>query len=1288
MQNFIQFKNIKIKNSTYLLLLSSIIILAYIIPVAIQRAPSGTDVYSHMFYTKVMLNSNSLYEFYNKCLEKGYLGYDYPFGLWLFGALIGKITGIDLYTISFFIPLLLISIVVILYYTYSGIFIDSKKYRILSVIFLLSMPNISMGISNYQTSIFVISILLFIFYLALNKNISYSRFIPLLILSVFILCFTHTGTYMFLLFFSVIYLLIYGILCRELNNRLFVLVLSVLFLYGITTSIFPYVHPQYIDKARLVITVGEFLSSKLYLPLAHDLSQLFYTRVFLDKSLIDIALWSGFIYGITKLVIFLSIQMSKLSRRIIPQAPFFAIPFIGGIRHISHSVFATPVWIGPIHTFFSLIAIFRLNKETLSLLISILMVTILPGSQVTSYTGALREIFYLFLIIPITSSLGFIYLESKLRKFENRRISLVLTSLFIFGIFLALLVMPIIGNMYYKPLISGSEIERSGLEWLKGIGNSDEGCTGLGYRHMINIYGNKEVPSSTTVQSGSEMKHFIRDLRGIYFFDDGENYVRDMYSTFNVKYFILSDRVLRNLGAKKEELTIHGNKGLNKIYSNKDFNTYQYIIPEHTLTHENITKGIRFNEAYPEIKDAGADFLIETPSYRVRLSKKSPNIKYLGSKEENLLGEGYLLDYMRISWYSREYLNKFADYVPSEMNFSTIIQGNQIIYKRVLRNQNKTEKWTTLIIKYQFYRDAIKNEMIIANDYLPVTMSLYLSTMILTPLNYFTYKDWYGKKNERRIYPSEGYIGIKNKKFRSIFLHNKNSGIYMRYGNTAPYPSNIYYSGSIQYNYGSVNIDYQRFIQPGDSLHITRYISIGDESITERNVDRYLSVGLYPYPEGIIPIIITGYLERLNHSTEKELNSSFYVYKKLKYENITYTEGINMGNEEINKTIMNKLLSYGIDVIGYENFFYRFTDPLHIQKEKIGNMRRNARVYYNLNISGFIPKGLKYNLDTINASIDENITFIIATSVGPPIEEFNREGLRYPKIVYYHGNKTSLILLPVSNPTSSLLRPEYNIKDILSQWKSTIDSVIKNDDVCIFLWRSSDIGKPEYVNGILEVIKYAKDRGMTFTTPEKIAEHFKLLQNISAIVSGDVDTVVISINNQNDEPVNGVAFKLVMPKMDGKCPYLAVKGQMVRIVERGLTCNCYVSTDLNAKGTKVLIIEPNISRKRFTVDLIKGPLEGEIIMSVKDSNNKAIHGATISIGNNKYLTDINGTISTELRRGKYIVKVEKPGFETKDYELEVKGRIYYLEMIPLWIYLTPITVIIAFIVYQKIRKKK
>ncbi|RLC78130.1 MAG: hypothetical protein DRI61_10350 [Chloroflexi bacterium] len=843
--------------------------------------------------------------------------------------------------------------------------------------------------------------------------------------------------------------------------------------------------------------------------------------------------------------------------------------------------------------------------------------------------------------------------------------SLVLTSLFIFGIFSALLVMPIIGNMYYKPLISGSDVERSGLEWLRGIGNPDEGCTGLGYRHMINIYGNKEVPSSTTVHSGSEMRHFIRDLRGIYFSNKGENYVRDIYSSFNVKYFILSDRVLRNFGAKREELTIHENKELDKIYSNDDFDIYQYIIPENTLTHENITKGIVFNETYPEIKDAGADFLIETSTYKIRISKTCPDIKYLGDRRENFIGEGEFLDYIKIFWYGGPYSDRFAEYVFPELNFSTTLQENQIIYKRILKDENKTENWATLIIKYTFYEKAIKNEIIVANDWLlpGVSMRIYASTIGFIPFTHFSYEDWYGVKEEKRIYPSEDYSRIKDEKFSSIFFNDGKKGIYLKYGKTSPYPDNIWYKGSLEYNYSSIRLGTWEFIRPGENLHITRYISVGDETTAEKNIDRYLSVRVYPYPDGISPIILTGYLERLNHTREKELNSTLYAYEKLREINVTefYTEGINMRDEEINKTLMNKLLFYGINTMGYEDFLYKTYDPFPIQMEKIKKMKENAKIYYNIDMDGFIPRYLKYNLDTVKVSIDEDLLFIVAIPIKPPIEEFYQEGLRYPKFAYYHGNVTSLVLLPVSEPSSSYLQPERDVEDAIYAWKSIINSVIRNDDLCLFLWRSSDIGKKEYIDKILDVIEYAKSKGMTFTTPERIAEHFRLLQNIYATVSKDIDSVNIFIKNNNNRPIKGLTFRVTVPTIEWRCHYRAINGEITRIKREGLNCISYVTTNLSEKENKTVIIEPNITRREFNIEMPENPIEGKIRIKIMDEYNNSVGGALVTIENKVYKTDEDGVLNINLRRGKYIIKIEKPGFKTRITDLEVKGRIYMLK---------------------------
>ncbi|RLI91601.1 MAG: hypothetical protein DRO95_03995 [Candidatus Altiarchaeales archaeon] len=1062
---------------------------------------------------------------------------------------------------------------------------------------------------------------------------------------------------MFLFFFVIIYLFVDSVIYGNINNKILLVVAGSIIIYTITMHLFPNIHIQYIDKSRLLLTVGEFLHSVSNIKLSEDLSSLLYQKVFVEKNILDSIVWSGFIYSIIRLIVFLHLKICKICNNISLGFPL-TLPIIGNVRHIPHSIYASPFWIGPMHTLFSLIGIFKLNKTGKVLLVSAALITILPGSLVTASTGALREIFYLFIIIPITSYLGFSYVILKAGRYMRSKVLYILITLGIIGIFSTILVMPIIGNMHYRLLESGTEYEIDGLTWLRYFGSSTDGCTGLGYR-QISIYSNKQHPLLYSVSPGRETVLFSRNLNNIYFTNNSVNSLQHLYSKFNIKYYISSGRVLKNFRAKKRDLKIQYNKNLDKIYtSSKHFDIFQYTAPKYEIKTVKILPEVVFNETHPKIRDAGSDFLIETSTYKIRLSKTSPGIRYLGDKRENFLGEGYLTDYIKISWYGRSYIDRIAGCLLSDMNFSTFISNNQIIYKGVLKSEN--ENWATLIVKYTFYEKAIKNEMIVANDWLSdsLPMNLYFSTLSSLPFSYFTYEDWHGIKKKKRVYPSEDYSIMKNKKFKSILFNDGNRGIYIKYCEISPYPSDILYKGDTIYNYSEIDIEFQKFISPGDNLHITRYISIGDEDTTEKNVDRYLSVGLYPYQEGIIPLIITGYLERLNHSTEKELNSSFYVYRELKYANVTYTEGINMGNEEINKTIMNKLLSYGIDVIGYENFFYRFTDPLQIQKEKIGDMRRNARVYYNLNISGFIPEGLKYNLDTINASIDENITFIIATSVEPPIEEFNREGLRYPKIVYYHGNKTSLILLPVSNPTSSLLRPEYNIEDILSQWKSTIDSVIREDDLCIFLLRSTRIRG--YMNEILDLIDYAKNKGMTFTTPEKIAEHFRLLQNIYATVSKDIDSVNIFIKNNNNRPVKGVTFRVTVPTIEWRCPYRAINGRITRIKREGLNCISYVTTNLSEKENKTVIIEPNITRREFNIEIPENPIEGKIRIKIMDEYNNSVGSALVTIENKLYKTDEDGVLNINLRRGRYTIKIEKPGFKTRITDLEVKGRIYTL----------------------------
>ncbi|RLI90217.1 MAG: hypothetical protein DRO95_06605 [Candidatus Altiarchaeales archaeon] len=252
-------------------------------------------------------------------------------------------------------------------------------------------------------------------------------------------------------------------------------------------------------------------------------------------------------------------------------------------------------------------------------------------------------------------------------------------------------------------------------------------------------------------------------------------------------------------------------------------------------------------------------------------------------------------------------------------------------------------------------------------------------------------------------------------------------------------------------------------------------------------------------------------------------------------------------------------------------------------------------------------------------------------------------------------------MIPVSNPKSSYLRPQFDIEDIISEWKSTIDSVTRNDDICVFLWRSGDIGKPEYINRIVDVIEYAKSRGMTFASLEEIAKHFRLMKNITVnVYRRDIDVIDLLFINNNNKPVNGATVIAMMPAINWGCPYKAYNGTITRIKRIGSTCRIYVATNLSAMEDKTVMIEPNITKSEFIVDLPKIPIEGKIKISVMDADRSPVSDAIVRINDVIYRTDENGAVEVDLDRGMYNVKIEKPGFKTKTFDLEVRGRIYIL----------------------------
>lgn len=1146
----------------FFFLLCSLLILAFVLPTWLIPVPYGTDVYTHLFMTRMLSSVNSLSQFYTYCFEEGYLTYDYPFGLWLFGSIVAKITGMGMLELSRILPFAIMFILITLYFFYTRIFgISSEDKAILSVIFFLSMPLMCLEVLAYQTRTIAMLFLISIIYLILvEKKISLWKRAFLINVLIFSLCITHTGTYMFLLMLTIVYLFIYAIFSGDLHRDSYMAAGSMLFLYIITMHLFPHVHPQYIDKGRILISVGEFLTSNMHVPHADELTRMFYEQIFLELNPLYVIFVCLVIYAVCRFLIFshhkikVSGMKSKFSEK------YLSIPIIGSIRHVSHSILYTPFWLGPVHTVLAILGVFKANRKGLCMLFAVSAVTLLPsyiGGE--AGTGALREIKYFFIIVPPLAALGFYYGKEKIEPYMNSIFRRFFAGVLLLGVFFSVVVLPIIGNLYYHPLISGPKYERTGLSWLGHIGTPDEGCAGWGYRHMISIYANKKAPSVTTVAKGRELGRFIDDQRNVLFnfnLRKSEEGAKDLYATFGVSYLILSERVLHNLGKPAELLGIDYNTYMDKIYSSRDFfSIYRYVEP--LVSRVNLISQIEFQNS-PLIKDAGDSYIVDTEHYKIRISKETPKIFYIGNKTHNFLGDGAFEDFIRINWESGFLRGKSSTYTLHELaNYSVLLGKNQIIYKTVLKNAD--ENRATLSVKYVFFDKAIKREIIVSNDWVnSSTMNVYIISKIITPMKYFEFEDSEMHKKKRRIYPSVDPIELEDIKFNKIFINDGKLGIYIEYEDSAPYPTRLVYMGFEKSGYSLVSIYANKYTHPAESMHLTQWIAVGDNSSVRRNVESY-SVSIYPYPNGEIPIILVVAMNNLDTTSVSDFNLS-RTYKELKNLNVVYTEAVSTERKEINVSRMEELLNeHNVHLIGY------LDEPSHSQEDII-RLIDNADIYYNINLEGFLIR--KYDIELIKILDEEKILFVISKVLRPPLGVIFPEGYRHPQITYYHGEKTNLVLLPISGPLIS--GSTYPYSDREKAWRAVIDHAIKNDELVVFLWNSKDISKPENLNKILNVTKYAQEKGMTFTTPHRIAKHFSLLQNISAVISEDDSRseIIISVRNNNEEDVNGVTFKIKVPNRE----YTVSNGKVVRINCSSSACTYYVSVDLSSKEVKNIIL--------------------------------------------------------------------------------------------------------------------
>ncbi len=1458
-------KNLKPAIPIYLyILLFLILLLGYVVPVIMYKTPTGTDTYTHIFYTEEMGASNSVSAFYQRCSEKGYINCDYPFGLWLFGSIASVVTGIPVYDISYILPLILLFFVVGLYFAYAKLFLKNKE-ALIAVAFLLSMPIISINILAYSTLIFAIPLLLLILYFTFDEYIHPVPRTALVALVLFILSLTHTGTYIFLFFFSVMYIMLFAGIWGKLDYKMYYLTASMLVVYTISMSYFPGVQPQYMDKATEVITIGEWISSKTGIGLIGDLSHVFYSRVFVDKGLVDAILWSALIYMVSDLIVIIRSRVSipkNLTRNM-----QIGVPVLGTIENVSHSVLTTPFWIGPIQTVLSLLGVFMVNDSAKCMFLSVLFVSVLPGSLHTGPTGALREIEYFLVILPITSAAGLTFVMDRTKFLLRGKLTAWAYYLGLFLIFLVLVITSFIGNAYYRPTIAGEKFEIDGMIWLSGVGSPENGVEGMGYRDMINVYSGKIVPSVTTVTSGSDTRLLTKYIYSIYGNSSGEFAADNLYAAFNVKYLLTSDRVLRNMEMNASDLTIDSNMKLDKVYSSMDnFAIYAYIEPSYTpISNLKSSANLGFDENYPDIKDVRTAYLIGGKSYKILISKTTPQIRYLGGFGLNL-GEGTISDTLTIYWRGGPKNTQMNNYYLSDLNYSINAFGNEIEYSTILTGYNITDKWATLKVTYIFYQNSFSREITVYNDWVGSSdMEVGDYTTVFSPFNRFEYSTDEEEPVKKKVYPGEDKVKL-DVKFNRLFINDETYGMYIKYLDTAPFPNTLDYIGSIFYNMSTITFGNKYMVPDSKYVHITQLMSVGNEEAAKKNADSYSSASIYPYPEGKPPIIIVSYLNSLNESIEPRLNVSLQAYSE--YRNLgvnDFTEGVRMHDNDMNLTAMDWISIYNPKVILYDSVYWNGVyDNASVQEEKIGNDLYNARGYtsyytltpedlkinqtyiddilslidsynksrakefdckstigidrfpcfdldscwkacytpvcqqvktgsgkpfldmiqelYNLslnidsNISAFTDKlnstsefnslgqfdeldtligniennsmginkdqlfdtnfmgfcypvdynltyleqarmkladkrgriypllvrgnvtnekinissdgivlqWLRYNLDTIGILRRNNISFAIVDSIASPSDSFNEEGLRHPEFAYYMGDNTGVLLLPVSAPATTYLRMSGNFGEYTNSWKKTIDSVIKNDDMSIFLWESGEIGSAEYQDGIREVVEYAKNNSMKFSNAGDITKHYKLLGGVHIVVSNGMDTVNLRVSNNNSESIGGLAFKVILPRIAGTCPYSAKGASIVRTVEDS-SCNVYVSLNLDANYERNVTIEPIMGKNSFKLELADPITEGDVRIHVRDNSNESVGEAVLSVGGVTTKTDENGTAAVYLRRGNYTMTLEKPGFVDLREEIEVKGRVYLLEKVPVYVYV--IAIFVLAVVYYEARKR-
>lgn len=1278
------------RNRCFVILLAflfAIVVVSFVIPFLNFGRLYGTDDYTHLFHTGKMSEAPSLNAFFqNMGSEVSNAGsavnpYNYPFGLWLYGSEVIKMTGLSSIDGTFVFTLIFLFVLIGCFYFYSGFILATKEQKLIATLFFISMPNMALLMLSYRPSVFILPFLFLILYFAYKDAVDW-KMTTMMMLSIFVIVISHTGTFIFLLIFSILFFLMYCLIWGKFSVPFYITILGTFVIYAISLNWFPQISGQYEDKASVFLTTGNFFATKFHFALAGDLGKAFYENLFVGQQVIYALMFAAIIFMIAKAFLYIHNRAAAAFTKKTEMYPL-TLP----ISNISHSAAATPFWIGPVQSLFSLVGIFLLDSKGKCLLIAALICAVLPDQLqsmqgVVVDTGALREVSFLVIIIPITATLGFFELVRRLKESKNAHKKLI--SFTVWGLVLSsMIITPAIATTYYLPKIAGEDYVIDGMKWLGQIGNSHDSVAGYGYR-PVPIYTNM-TDASYGLQSGTETRTFYNLLDGIYTSNDTG--IPDTFqSVYGAKYVMSSDKILSNFRITRQNLTIDNNTALDKIYGSNDFGIYEITS----------SSGLAVAKQYiadnVSLENVGSSLEVDSPVYRITLDAKSPAIERIGTAQQNLLGDGYSSESIRISGTGNA--SSTNQYNLLNLNFTRSLEGNRISYQTILQDTGDPagQNLATLRVVYTFYPEMVKREFLVSNDWQdPVPSpekSIYFSTDLFTPLSDFVVKSELGRQ-ERHIYESEDSI-TKSNTIQDIYVHTGDSGIYLRYGTTSPYPTSLSYRGSTIYNNMSALSIYQtEHIKPGASLHITQFLSVGDEQGAEQNIAKHEGITLMNYPRGITPIIVTGIRTPMTDQLESgAVNNGYGI---LSANDIPFSEAVSLPDPPVaadsqsqNPAVplsyepgaavvqnvspvvlpridLKNLAMFGInDIIGVQKTGGATNyDDYETQKQNI-----DAVVSYasgeGTPLAGFMPSSLDYDLDTVKIISDDQIPLAYTLPVSPPYPGIPDTGSRSPEMAYYQGNPANVVFLPVSYPMSTSLMFEPDKEQVFSSWTETIDRAAKSGEMVIFMLRANDIGNPQYTADFVNLTDHAKEKGLTFTTPDSIADHFQKIQNIEYSGTIENDKATLQVTNNNPDPVTDVAFRVSMPAIRNG-DYTVDNATIVRTSAEGGVENLIVDTSLLPSDTKTVVVRPAQERKDLVVRIPAMPIEGRQTLFVNDTEGNPMPDVDVLIDAKHYRTDESGILTVELTRGTHTITVQSPGYNPVTRRVDVSGRAVLVE---------------------------